>query len=174
MRTEIFWVQAGTLAVTPGTPTLAGSYPIRMNQLASAYLTGLQATWEEFLIRCVEFEVISVGGTNPAGSSGWPGLVKFYLDEDDGTAPTATSSLSHMGPVLNRTAKGTRDRIHVRWEARDTEDLNWKNIQSDTNVIVGYLKYYSDATNWASGAGGGVDFIVVPRFCIQVRNQGGV
>ncbi len=170
LKTDIFWVQGGTASVAvAGTPT-TNVYPVRLNQLATTYLGGLQASWEEFVIRAVEFEVISVYGTTVTG------LVKAYLDEDDATTPTANSSLSHVGPHLNLQAKGTRDRVSLRWEARDAEDLTWRNIQTETNVIFAHLKTYSDNTNWGlngTSAGAAV-WMIVPRYCIQVRNQGGV
>lgn len=168
MATEILWYAAGPTVIT-WVPPVAAVVPVRLNQLASALLSALQASWEEFIIRAVDFEIINLG-TGPAGTGF--GAMKFYVDETDTTAPTATTSISHVGKVLNF-ANLAKDRVHIRWTAANSADLQWFNINSaSTTNIVCCLKAYTDATLWgASGSGGG--FLVAPSYCVQLRNQGG-
>ena len=159
--TEILWLPLSPNPVTVGTTSYAAALNVTAAGVAS--FANYAATWEEYIIRAIEWEYVACGSQN--------GTMKCYIDEADNSTPNATTSKNHIGFVAPcNGASGYRHK--VRWVARDAGDETWR-ATSNTSTFVTSLKIYSDTSNWGLVGTAENVAIVNAIACVQFRTQGG-
>jgi hypothetical protein len=133
-----------------------------------------------------EFRLIkAVYELRPVASTTTSGLTIFYIDENDGTAPTISEARTHVGNALSNNgqsqmvSQGARRRLEVqgsgvqiiKWTARDLSDLIFQPIANFATATPAYLKIYTDNGNLGTPAVAAPLFVIRGYFTYQFRGN---
>ncbi len=159
--TNILWLPIVPTPVVCGTTSMAGVLSITAASVAN--FSDYAATWEEYVIRAVQWEWRSCGSQN--------GVVKYYIDEADNSTPTLTTSKKHVG--FQAPCNGASGYVNsVRWVAKDAGDETWR-ATTNTSTFLTALKYYSDTSSYGLVGTAEAVAVVTGLACVQFRTQGG-
>lgn len=159
--TQILWIPGVPQPINCTAATIAAS--LNFTGASIQNLSDYAAVWEEYVVRAIHFRVRSTGTQI--------GVVKYYIDESDNTAPTATTAAKHLGWLM-RCQASSGDYHSEKWIAKDTSDEAWLSTSNTSKFLVA-LKQYSNAASY--GLAGTVEQVghVDVTFCVQFRTQGG-
>ncbi len=159
--TEIMWLPLVPQPINVGTTSYAAALNITAASIQN--FSSYAAVWEEYIIRAIEWEIIS-GGTQV-------GFLKLYVDEADNSSPTATTAKAHFGLIVPCQGS-TGYRTKVRWVAKDTSDEKFSSVNV-TNTFITALKIYSNTADYGLTGTAETVALVNAHACVQFRTQGG-
>lgn len=159
--TEIMWLPAVPNPVQCTTTSIA--FALNFTGASVQSISDYASVWEEYIVRAVHWRVRSTGTQI--------GTLKFYIDEADNSAPTATTAKKHVGWLM-RCQAASGDYHQEKWIAKDTNDEKWVATSNTSNFIVA-LKCYSNASDY--GLTGTTEMVahIDAVVCVQFRTQGG-
>ncbi len=136
------------------------------------FSSSLQNLWDEFRVLQCEVDLYATTATNGTTPTRG-GIMKFYWDDNDTSAPTALSANSKRGAIINISAQSPNSHIKIHWQAEDLDDLAYSPMSSPSVSPV-CLKAYCDTSEYGTNSADSTSQVIgIPKVLVEFRGLGG-
>jgi len=143
--------------------TIAANDGMTPPGLINAWATRIKTLFAEYRLLGCKLLIRQINTPNSTAS----GVTAFYLDEKNGNAPSAATTLDHPRVEIPNSPVTSNKVSSLSWVANDLLDEDWTDCAA--NITPVFLKTYSDLANFATSNTTVTEFLITGSFRLQFR-----